>query len=321
MTATPYNPLGSSQPYEPASLAHHVPASGQSRTPLTCTPKRLPPNLVEEGARCATLANPANAPLFGDLWRDFRIKPTPQRIALLTNNKWPAAPQQFPVYFFDATASAISLTLSAANEWAKHCNKSFVRSFDPGSVCRVSYGPGGLWSYVGTDNQAIPANQQTMNLEGYTANTPWAEFLRGACHEFGHFLGCPHEHMRPELVARLDRRKVLRYFAQTQGWSRQETINQVLTPINDAALFQVPGMPAAGAVDETSIMCYQLPGELTIDGQPILGGVTINARDAAYMGLAYPKSVVTPTGQLRRLKATVIDAAGKQYRGELVEVE
>ena len=41
--------------------------------------------------------------------------------------------------------------------------------------------------------------------------------------------------------------------------------------------------------DQTSIMCYQLPGSITKDGQPILGGTDINATDATFAGGIYPK--------------------------------
>jgi hypothetical protein len=41
--------------------------------------------------------------------------------------------------------------------------------------------------------------------------------------------------------------------------------------------------------DETSIMCYQLPGSITRDGRPIIGGIDINASDFAFAGRIYPK--------------------------------
>jgi hypothetical protein len=43
-----------------------------------------------------------------------------------------------------------------------------------------------------------------MNLEGFTMKTPDSEFHRVVRHETGHTLGFPHEHMRAELVKRID---------------------------------------------------------------------------------------------------------------------
>ena len=35
-------------------------------------------------------------------------------------------------------------------------------------------------------------------------------------------------------------------------------------------------------------MCYQLPGQITFNGQPIRGGTDINATDAAFAKSIYP---------------------------------
>ncbi|MCZ6859596.1 MAG: hypothetical protein O7I42_04855 [Alphaproteobacteria bacterium] len=40
--------------------------------------------------------------------------------------------------------------------------------------------------------------------------------------------------------------------------------------------------------DETSIMCYQIPGANTKDGRPILGGIDIGPQDAAFVAQIYP---------------------------------
>jgi len=37
-------------------------------------------------------------------------------------------------------------------------------------------------------------------------------------------------------------------------------------------------------------MCYQIPGTLTKDGKPIVGGKDIDSSDAAFAGKIYPKN-------------------------------
>ena len=51
-----------------------------------------------------------------------------------------------------------------------------------------------------------------MNLQGFTMNTPEAEYRRVVRHEAGHTLGFLHEHMRRELVARIDPEKAYEYY-------------------------------------------------------------------------------------------------------------
>jgi len=102
-------------------------------------------------------------------------------------------------------------------------------------------------------------------------------------HETGHTMGFPHEHMRKELVAKIDPAKAYDYYRRTQGWDKAMVDAQVLTPLDDKTIM---GTPA----DQTSIMCYQLPGAITRDGRPILGGTDINAIDYAFAGSIYPKA-------------------------------
>ena len=49
-----------------------------------------------------------------------------------------------------------------------------------------------IWELI----KFIPPNRQTMNLQGFTTNTPESEYKRVIRHEAGHALGFPHEHMR-----------------------------------------------------------------------------------------------------------------------------
>src|SRR5262249_803868 len=157
----------------------------------------------------------------------------------------------------------------------------FVRTNGIGDV-RISRGPGGYWSYLGTDIKHIPRNRQTMNLEGFTMNTRESEYKRVVRHETGHTLGFPHEHMRKDLVARIDPEKAYKWFLETYGWDQATVDAQVLTALHEPSLMATP-------VDQDSIMCYQLPGLITTDGEPITGGTDINATDYEFAGKIYPK--------------------------------
>ncbi len=195
------------------------------------------------------------------------------------------------VSFLDgADATLKKMILQHLNAWSKTANVRFRETAGQGQV-RISRitatedpDMSGYWSYVGTDIRKIPVGQPTMNLEAFTKNTPLSEFRRVVRHEAGHTLGCEHEHMRRDIVERIDRDKAIKYFFQTDGWSADDVEAQVLTPIEEKTLI---GTPKA---DMTSIMCYDLPASIMKDNKPVVGGKDINSTDSAFIGKLYPKT-------------------------------
>ncbi len=251
-----------------------------------CIPKRLPASKTIAAAKTAAEHNPANMP-HANRMTMLGIAPTRERIAVLTTKYWGAKGVKLTVGFMDNPDSALrNRILTHMNSWGKTANVNFVYTTKTADaqvrIARQSNE--GYWSYLGTDVLHIPKSQQTMNLEAFTMNTPDSEFYRVVRHETGHTLGFPHEHMRRAVVKRIDEKKAIQYFGQTQGWTPNEVRQQVLTPIEETALIATP------AADETSIMCYQIPGFLTTNGKPILGGLDINKTDASFAGKIYPKT-------------------------------
>lgn len=246
-----------------------------------CRLMPLPPRLQQQAAAVAAKENPANAPLLelsalGDGVLD------PQRLTIYTSRYWGPKPKTLTVSFMETTAADLRARIVGhLNAWAQFGGISFAETSGTGDV-RISRRPGGYWSYLGTDIKLIPANRPTMNLQGFSMSTSEEEYRRVVRHEAGHTLGFPHEHMRQALVARIDREKAYDYFRRTQGWDQAMVDQQVLTPLDPTKII---GTEA----DQDSIMCYQLPGEITVDGEPIRGGLDINPLDSAFTATIYPK--------------------------------
>jgi hypothetical protein len=253
--------------------------------PAICIPKRLPPSKTVAAAKTAIKYNPANLPPINRMAM-LGLAPNRERIAVLTTKFWGAQGVYLTVGFMDNPEKALrDKILAHMNAWGEiaHVNFTYTAQTADAQVRIARVTNNGYWSYLGTDILHIPKKQQTMNLEGFTIKTPDSEFKRVVRHETGHTLGFPHEHLRRAVIKRLDEAKVLKYFQKTQGWTPTEVYQQVLTPIEETALSATPA-------DETSIMCYQIPGFLTLNSKPILGGLDINITDHIFVAQLYPKS-------------------------------
>lgn len=280
---------------------------------ITCTPKSLPHEKLVDAARSAVEINPLNRAPLERLTRLMPgFEPTAERIAVVTTKYWGIKGIKLTVSFLDNPPTDLrKRILQHMNAWNKTANVTFVETKGGGQVriAREGGDNGGYWSYVGTDILHIPKNQQTMNLEAFTMSVPESEYHRVVRHETGHTLGFPHEHMRKALVAKLDVQKTIEYFEATQGWSEAEVRAQVLTPIEESTLM-------ATVADPRSIMCYQIPGEITIDGKPIVGGTDIDSSDFKFAGSIYPKGTTSkPAPKKAVKKASATKARAKTKKG------
>lgn len=255
---------------------------------VACTPKYLPAEMAEPAAATAIAQNPTNRPnTNGASTNDHSIL-SPSHIAVLVSKWWSSKGVDLTVAFMEQTQNDLkNRLLSHMNAWGEYANIRFRLSATDPQV-RITRALEGYWSYLGTDILHINKNEATMCLQGFTMQTSEAEFRRVVRHETGHTMGCPHEHMRSAIVDRIDVQKAIAYFRQTQGWSAAMVMNQVLKPLAESSLM---GSPDA---DETSIMAYNLPGIITKDGRPIIGGDDIAPQDIEFIGKIYPKQSAPP---------------------------
>jgi hypothetical protein len=258
---------------------------------ITCTPKSLPRALWQRAARTAVAINQANHSAIERLASVVDAKLVHDFIAASVNRYWHSGGVILSVEFLDDPAHDLrARILSHMNAWAPRANVRFTETDSAGEVRIAMRGgqDGGYWSYVGTDILSIPADEPTMNLEAFSMQTPESEFHRVVRHETGHTMGFVHEHMRRELVELIDVPKAIEFFGETQGWIPDMVRAQVLTPIEERSLL------GSEHADGHSIMCYQLPGAITVTGEPIPGGTDIDAQDFALAAKLYPPRSMRP---------------------------
>ncbi len=170
-----------------------------------------------------------------------------------------------------------------AKTWERYANIKFkfVQSGD--AEIRVDFHRGaGSWSYLGSVNLQIPRDQATMNFGWFNDETRDEEFSRTTIHEFGHALGCIHEHMSPASNIPWDKEAVYRYFmGPPNNWTKA-TI--------DHNLFNK--YPASAAkysrFDPHSIMCYEVSDDFTIGTYSIPRNMVLSAMDKSFIRQMYP---------------------------------
>ena len=287
-----------------------MPKGSEAYQPIVCLPKRLPRKLWVEAARNAAAINPLNHPPVNRLMMvSPSFKPTPQSIAVLTTKFWGNKGVKLTVGFLDIKSSAMrSRIISHMNAWDKTANVKFVATNTDPQVRIATVQGDGHWSYLGTDILTIPKNEPTMNLDSFTMTTPESEYIRVVRHETGHTLGCPHEHMRRALVNLIDPKLAIEFFGENQGWSPEMVRRQVLTPLEESSLL------GTAQSDPKSIMCYQIPGDITKNGKPILGGTDIDKSDFAFMATIYPKPATTGGGGAKKSATTRKRSAKKSKK-------
>ncbi|KAF7303430.1 ZnMc domain-containing protein [Mycena indigotica] len=191
--------------------------------------------------------------------------------------------------FIGGTVNQRNKVNKVITEWLSYANVVFQLVDVGKGTIRISFDPTlGSWSYVGTVNQSIAAPAATMNLGWVTDDTTVNQNDHGVIlHEWGHVLGCMHEHQSPARsdAITLDTDAVYAYYGATQGWDKATIKAQIIDVYNSADVSNY------SALDTTSIMMYFMPAKMNLQGRDIPPNYYLSALDMAYMVVNYPRSV------------------------------
>lgn len=214
--------------------------------------------------------------------------PTPLELALLSRNLWKPG-RSLHVRFMEGVDVVQQKVADIAVEWEQYANIKLVFDDSANAEIRIAFDPDdGSWSYLGTDALAIPQGDHTMNYGWLRPNTSTAEYRRVVLHEFGHALGCIHEHQNPAANIPWNREKVYKtYGGPPNNWTRSQV---------DVNLFQKYGADRTqfSAFDRNSIMLYPVSKDLT-DGVFEVGWNTeLSDVDKEFIAAMYPPAQPEP---------------------------
>jgi hypothetical protein len=208
------------------------------------------------------------------------------RMAVVNSKKWPVG-SKLRCLFLDGSPKMRTKVKAVALEWQKYADikLKFVAS-GPAEIRISFYADAGSWSAVGRDalnTSYFPLHQPTMNYGWLRDDTADDEYHRVVTHEFGHALGCIHEHQSPKFERKWDVAKVMKYFQGPPNfWSPDEIKSNVLEKYSPKGI-------SATVFDPKSIMLYAFDGALFADGLgPTNENTTVSALDVAMIKKMYP---------------------------------
>ncbi|MBK9169561.1 MAG: pre-peptidase C-terminal domain-containing protein [Bryobacterales bacterium] len=255
-----------------------------AQRPHVCIDKSLPPQLWGSAAERALAENPENRPA---RLPALGLGVSPLQLALLAGKRWRNG-RTLRIRFMDEVTPAAAIVKDRvkqyALEWTEHANLRFEFVSTGDAEIRIAFDQtDGSWSYLGTDALSIPANRATMNFGWLHAGTSLAEYSRVVLHEFGHALGCIHEHQHPHGGIPWDKEAVYAsYAAPPNNWSRDDV---------DANLFARYEIAQTNfsAFDRESIMLYPVPQELTLGDYSVGWNGVLSATDKRFIAAQYPR--------------------------------
>ncbi len=209
-----------------------------------------------------------------------------RRMALILSKVWEPG-YTLTCRFLDGSAKMKKSVEKYAHRWEQYANIKIKFVTTGKTDVRISfYADDGSWSAVGHDalnREYFPLHEPTMNF-GWVRDDSDAATISGVVlHEFGHALGCVHEHQSPMFGRKWDVKKVYEYFQGPPNyWSPQDIKDNVLSKYPQRGII-------ASRFDPKSIMLYSFDADLFTDGKgPTNENNILSAKDKEMIAGLYP---------------------------------
>lgn len=249
-----------------------------------CAIMLVPEEDQEEAIRNALKENPANWPSETSFPSDLSDQQQVNTLLAVEVSRMWAPGRVLRVSFIGGSGRLRSEVKQYAMEWTRHANITFKFVDELPSDIRVGFASGaGSWSVVGTDCllKRYQPDKPTMNFGSLHDDSSEETFSNMVLHEFGHALGCIHEHQQPNADIKWNKEVVYESYRRSQGWSRDRVDQVVFNRYTGRDYSSTP-------FDKDSVMLYPIPAKFTLDGFFAHGGTTLSPLDKHFIRSKYP---------------------------------
>lgn len=207
------------------------------------------------------------------------------RLALVTKSMWQKG-TTITISFLDGSSIQKAKVKKYARYWISKAGTNIKFNFISGKTgtVRISFiADPGSWSVIGTECLTVPVTSPTMNFGWLRNDTADSEYERVVVHEFGHSLGCIHEHQNPAGGIHWNKPVVYKYYeGPPNNWSKTDV---------DRNLFQKysANQTQFTQLDPNSIMMYPVPAQFTTDGFTVGMNMQLSPTDISFIRKEYPK--------------------------------
>ncbi|KAH6604050.1 hypothetical protein Trco_007496 [Trichoderma cornu-damae] len=291
-----------------------------------CAQMFLPVDLADRAVQTALKENPENIIYSPDIfvppaggigrdaldedgWRGGEGPDGSPRLGLFVRKMW-ANGRTLRVRFLSDPGSYIQGKVEKyAHVWSQYANLRFEFGQSEEAEIRISFKPGGSWSYMGTDALLVDANEPTMNYGWLSNQSAEEEFSRVVTHEFGHAIGCIHEHSQPNVNIQWNKPVVYEEYARSNRWTTKDVDANVFSRYNSTDV-------EATAFDPTSIMEYSIPKGFTTNGFTIGLNTRLSPTDIALIQQMYPKTVASAPDVANPFRIGVLNTLSDIHNGD-----
>ena len=209
------------------------------------------------------------------------------RLMLQESKMWKPG-ETITVSFLNGSQFLKNKVIQYAEVWENYANINFdfVQS---GGKIRVAFefnGDTSSWSKIGRDALSVSSSKPTMNFGWFDSSTSEADFRSTILHEFGHAIGCLHEHQHPNAGIPWNKPVVYNYF-YARDWSKDDVDHNLFKKYST-------GLTNFSSYDRNSIMHYPIHVSWVLDPNYAVGWNTnLSQKDKDFIQVAYPDFVTT----------------------------